>query len=407
MTSYDAVVVGGRVAGASTAMLLARAGASVLLLERMPYGSDTLSTHGLMRAGVLQLSRWGLLDQVLAAGTPPVTRTLFHYPGSSPVRISIRASQGVPALFAPRRHVLDRILVDAAVSAGVEVRHGVTVTGLLTDARGRVTGVRGLDAAHGTFTAHARTTIGADGIRSTVAAAVDAPVERSSTAAGAVLYGYFDGLPTEGYEWAYGSGAAAGLIPTNDGQTCVFVGTTPEQLKLARRGDADAAFAELFGRAAPRLTYRLEAATRAGRLRGWSGQRGHVRRSYGAGWALVGDAGYFRDPITTHGMTDALRDAELLADALLATWAGDKPEAIALSGYQAQRDALSAQLFEVSDRIAAYDWAPDEIHQLLREVSSAMSDEVGLLQSLPPRRLDPLGTDLGGFVSADTISAGR
>lgn len=407
MTTYDAVVVGGRVAGASTAMLLARAGATVLLLERSPYGSDTLSTHGLMRAGVLQLSRWGLLDQVLAAGTPPVTRTLFHYPGSRPVRISIRASQGVPALFAPRRHVLDRILVDAAASAGVEVRHGVTVTDLLTDARGRVTGVRGLDTTSGTFTAYARTTIGADGIRSTVAAAVDAPVERSSTAAGAVLYGYFDGLPTEGYEWAYGSGAAAGLIPTNDDQTCVFVGTTPDQLKLARRGDADTAFAELFGAAAPRLTHRLEAASRAGRLRGWSGQRGHVRRSYGAGWALVGDAGYFRDPITTHGMTDALRDAELLADALLATWAGDKPEAIALSGYQATRDALSSQLFEVSDRIAAYDWAPDEIHQLLREVSSAMSDEVGLLQSLPPRHLGPLGTVLGGFVSADTISAGR
>ena len=98
MTTYDAIVVGGRVAGASTAMLLARAGATVLLLERSPYGTDTLSTHGLMRAGVLQLSRWGLLDQVVAAGTPPVTRTLFHYPGSSPVRISIRASQGVPAL---------------------------------------------------------------------------------------------------------------------------------------------------------------------------------------------------------------------------------------------------------------------------------------------------------------------
>ena len=198
MTTYDAVVVGARVAGASTAMLLARAGARVLLLERSPYGSDTLSTHGLMRAGVLQLSRWGLLDQVAAAGTPPVTRTLFHYPGTSPVRISIRASHGVPALYAPRRHVLDRILVDAAAAAGVEVRHGVSVTDLLTDPGGRVTGVRGVDAANGTFTAYAKTTIGADGIRSTVAASVGAPVERASAAGGAVLYGYFDGLPTEG-----------------------------------------------------------------------------------------------------------------------------------------------------------------------------------------------------------------
>ena len=78
-TAYDVVVVGGRVAGASTAMLLARAGARVALVDRAAYGSDTLSTHGLMRAGVLQLSRWGLLDDVVAAGTPPIRRTLFHY----------------------------------------------------------------------------------------------------------------------------------------------------------------------------------------------------------------------------------------------------------------------------------------------------------------------------------------
>jgi flavin-dependent dehydrogenase len=406
MSTYDAVVVGARVAGASTALLLARAGARVLLLERTPYGSDTLSTHGLMLAGVLQLSRWGLLEQVAAAGTPPVTRTLFHYPGSAPVRISIRASQGVPALYAPRRHVLDRILVDAAMEAGAEVRHGVTVTELLTDPAGRVIGVRAADSTNGTFTAYARTTIGADGIRSTVATAVDAPVERRSKARGAVLYGYFDGFPTEGYEWAYGAATAAGLIPTNDGQTCVFVGTSPERLRLARRSGPDAAFAELFASAAPRLRARLRTATRVGRLRGWSGQHGHVRRSHGAGWALVGDAGYFRDPITTHGMTDALRDAELLADALLASWAG-QPEAIALAGYQARRDALSSQLFEVSDRIAGYDWEPSEIQQLLREVSSAMSDEVSLLQTLAPRPARPAATDSGALVLADMSGAGR
>ena len=144
-----------------------------------------------------------------------------------------------------------------------------------------------------------------------------------------------------------------------------------------------------------------------GRLRGWSGQRGHVRRSHGPGWALVGDAGYFRDPITTHGMTDALRDAELLADGLLATWAGEQSEAVALSGYQAKRDRLSSQLFEVSDRIAGYGWDSAEIQQLLREVSSAMSDEVGLLQSLPPRLARPVATGLGELVSADMPGTGR
>lgn len=407
MTTYDAIVVGGRVAGASTAMLLARAGARVLLLERSAYGSDTLSTHGLMRAGVLQLSRWGLLDQVVAAGTPPVTRTVFHYPRSSPVRISIRTSQDVPALFAPRRQVLDRILVDAAADAGVEVRHGVFVTEVLTDARGRVIGVRGIDYARGGFTAYAHTTIGADGIRSTVAAAVGAPVEQATQAGAAVLYGYFEGLRTEGYEWAYGTAASAGLIPTNDDLTCVFVGTTPARLRFARRNGADEAFAELFGRAAPRLTDRLASATRVGRLRGWSGQVGHLRRSHGPGWALVGDAGYFRDPITSHGMTDALRDAELLTDALLASWSGDQPEAIALAGYQTRRDVLSKQLFEVSGRIAGYEWGADEIQQLMREVSSAMSDEIELLQSRPARPVRPVGPVMQGLVLADTPHAVR
>ena len=129
--AYDAVVVGGRVAGASTAMLLARAGARVALVERSAYGTDVLSTHGLMRAGVLQLTRWGLLDRVVAAGTPPIRVTSFHHGTDEPVHISIRPSGGVEALYAPRRQVLDRILVDAAAEAGADVRHGTRVTDVI------------------------------------------------------------------------------------------------------------------------------------------------------------------------------------------------------------------------------------------------------------------------------------
>ena len=140
-TAYDVVVVGGRVAGASTAMLLARAGARVALVDRTAYGSDTLSTHGLMRSGVLQLFRWGLLDDVVAAGTPPIRRTLFRYADGESALVSIRPSAGVDALYAPRRYLLDRILVDAAAKAGVDVRHLTTVTGLLRS-YGRLSRVR-------------------------------------------------------------------------------------------------------------------------------------------------------------------------------------------------------------------------------------------------------------------------
>jgi 2-polyprenyl-6-methoxyphenol hydroxylase-like FAD-dependent oxidoreductase len=381
---HDVVVVGGRVAGASTAMLLARAGLRVLLLDRSRYGSDTLSTHALMRAGVLQLSRWGLLEEVVAAGTPPVHRTLFHYADDDTVQVSIRPGPGVPALFAPRRHILDTVLVDAAARAGVDVRHRVHVTGVSKDETGRVTGVHGTDAGGHPFQEEARLTVGADGIRSVVAQATGAPCERLGAVGGAVLYAYVADLPTAGYEWAYGPGVAAGLIPTNDGLTCVFAGTTPDRLAQARRSGSEDALASLFAAAAPAHRWRLDSATRVGRVHGWAGAPGCLRRCTGPGWALVGDAGYFRDPITTHGMTDALRDAELLSQAVLRTLSGVASEQAALADYQRVRDTLSSRVFDVSGRIAAYDWDTAGVQRLLREVSSAMSDEVSLLQALAP-----------------------
>src|SRR4051812_23451887 len=164
--TYDVVVVGGRVAGASTALLLARAGARVALVERSPYGTDTLSTHGLMRAGVLQLSRWGVLDGVVAAGTPAIRQTVFHYADGESMHVSIRPGAGVPALYAPRRYLLDRLLVDAAVAAGAEVRHETAVTALLRDDAGRVSGVRTVDRAGRSVDLRAALTVGADGVHS-------------------------------------------------------------------------------------------------------------------------------------------------------------------------------------------------------------------------------------------------
>ena len=119
MNGYDVVVVGGRVAGASTALLLGRAGARVALIDRSRAGTDTVSTHALMRAGVLQLSRWGLLDRVVAAGTPAIRSTSFHYADGTIARVAIRPTTGVDALYAPRRYLFDQLLLDAAAEAGV------------------------------------------------------------------------------------------------------------------------------------------------------------------------------------------------------------------------------------------------------------------------------------------------
>jgi flavin-dependent dehydrogenase len=126
------------------------------------------------------------------------------------------------------------------------------------------------------------------------------------------------------------------------------------------------------------------------RLHGWAAHPGFVRRSGGPGWALVGDAGYFKDPITTHGLTDALRDAELLADEVVAALAGTVPEAVALNRYQATRDRLSHRLRDATERVATYDWGRADLDSLMRQVSSAMSDEVEHLQRLPERRIAPV-----------------
>ena len=392
-TGYDVVVVGGRVAGASTAMLLARAGARVALVDRAAYGTDTVSTHGLMRAGVLQLSRWGLLDSVVAAGTPPIRRTLFHYADGESVQISIRPSAGVDALYAPRRLVLDRILVDAAAEAGAEVRHETTVTALLGDESGRVHGVRAQDRSGRTVDLRAAITVGADGVRSTVADRAGAPFVRRGRSSSAILYRYYAEAGATGYEWAYGVGGAAGLLPTNDGLACIFVGATPARLRALRREGKEHAFAALIADAAPRLAARVASAEPAGRMHGWAGVPGFVRRSWGPGWALVGDAGYFKDPLTTHGMTDALRDAELLAGEIHEALTGVVPEAVALARYQATRDRLSSRLYQATEAVASYAWDLEEVRGLLRQVSSAMSDEVDFLQSLPDRRTS------GGAVS--------
>jgi flavin-dependent dehydrogenase len=375
MDDFDAVVVGGRVAGSASALLLARAGLRVAVVERGRPGSDTLSTHALMRGGVLLLSRWGLLGEVERGGTPPVRRTVFHYPDLEPVRVTLRPRGGVEALYAPRRFVLDRILLEAAQEAGAHVIRG-TVTQVLRHGDDRVAGVRAVGSNRRERLLRAGHTVGADGLSSVVARQVGSDVLRRGHHASAVLYRYHDELPTDGYEWFYAPATAAGLIPTNAGQTCLFVSTTPQRMRQLRRAGTELAFETLVRAADPVLASRVADAGPAGRLYGWAGLPGFLRQAHGPGWALVGDAGYFKDPITTHGMTDALRDAQLLVDAVMAAHRGDIHERVAMARYQSIRNRLSARLFDATEAVAGYDWDTPTIQRLLREVSASMSDEV-------------------------------
>jgi flavin-dependent dehydrogenase len=382
MSRYDAVVVGGRVAGSSTALLLARAGARVALVERGDVRRDTVSTHALMRAGVLQLSRWGALDRIVAAGTPPVRHTVFGSPDGERVRVSIRGTHGVEALYAPRRTLLDRVLLELAEEAGVELHRRTEVLGLDRAPDGRVTGVA-TRGPSGERHLDAGIVVGADGIRSTVAREVGARTLRRGRAAGGVLYRYVRGLDVTGYEWFYGDRAAAGLIPTNDEATWVFVSATSARLRRERAAGTDQAFVTLLDAAAPGLAAAVVAdTTDRSRMHGWRGTVGHVRQSWGPGWALVGDAGYFKDPISAHGITDALRDAELLAHAIGRATAGGVEVRRAMTAYQDTRDRLSRALWEATEEVAGYRWDAARARTLMRTMSAAMSDEVDHLARL-------------------------
>jgi len=371
---YDAIVVGARVAGAATAMLLARAGMRVLALERSAPGSDTLSTHALMRAGVTQLHRWGVLDRIVAAGTPPIRKTTFHYSAEA-VSVAIRERDGVDALYAPRRTVLDSALVAAAREAGADVVHRATVTNLLYDPTGRVLGVNLTDAEGATRRVEAGIVIGADGARSGVARAAGAETIREGRSPAAVIYGYWRGLDLDGTHWQYGPDVTSGAIPTNDDLTCVFVGMRPGRYQAQRSGGFGKLFAEVLCEVDLDLADRVARAEHVGKFYPFPGLPGFLRQSWGRGWALVGDAACFKDPLTAHGMTDALRDAELLANAVITGTDS------ALAEYQSERDAFAVEFLDLSDEVASFDWDLDRLKGLHARLSKLMNRECDFVRS--------------------------
>jgi menaquinone-9 beta-reductase len=374
-TQYDVVIVGARVAGASTALLLARAGLSVLAVDRSARGSDTTSTHALMRPGLMQLHRWGVLPSLVAAGTPPIRQTTFHY-GAEAVEVAIKPRDGVEALYSPRRTVFDRVLADAAADAGAQVVHGVVVDEVARSSSGRVSGVRLTDAAGQTRHVGAGIVIGADGAHSGIARAVGAEVLRAGRHAGTILYGHWRDLPLDGTHWYFGKDVAAGAIPTNDGQACVFAAMRGERYTTGSARSLDALFSEVIAANDAALASKVNAAAREGKLHPFPGRPGFIRQAWGPGWALVGDAECFKDPITAHGMSDALRDAELLA---LAVVAGTDE---AFSSYQKTRDAFAGEFLDLSDEIASFGWDFERIKVLHHRLSRLMGREEDLIRSL-------------------------
>ena len=366
---YDVVIVGARCAGAATAMLLARRGLRVLAIDRGHYGSDTTSTHALMRAGVLQLSRWGVLDDIKAAGTPVIRSTSFHY-GDEVVAVQIKPHKDVEGLYAPRRTVIDRLLVDAARKAGAEIVFETQLVDVVRAGSGRVCGVRLRDGREQERQVSAELVIGADGVHSTVARLVAADSYRTGRHATGVIFTYWSDTGfDDAYHWYYNTGVSAGAIPTNGGHTCIFASLPQNRFQETMRRGTDAGYRQVLRECDADLAAVVDRSKMVEKYRGFGGEVGFFRQSFGPGWALIGDAGYFKDPLTAHGITDALIDAELLAQAAVT---GTES---AFADYQSARDTLAVAHFEVTDAVASFEWDLPRVQQLHRALSEEMKKE--------------------------------
>lgn len=365
---YDVIVVGARCAGSPTAMLLARKGYRVLLVDKATFPSDTISGHVLHARGGAYLQRWGLLDQVIASNCPAITSVTLDL-GPFSLAGSVLPADGVSALYAPRRTVLDHILVQAASEAGAELREGFLAQELLVEGD-RVTGIRGHDARGKFVSEKATLVIGADGKHSMVARTVRAPIYHSRPVFCCAYYAYWSDVAVEGVEMYPREHRIIYAAPTNDGKTLVAIQWPRHEFHAVRR-DIPGHFFETLEDYTPHLASRVHQGKQEERFVGTGDLPNFFRKPYGSGWALVGDAGHFKDPILAHGISDAFHDAELLAEAVDSGLAGRRPLYEALAGYAQQRDEFALPLYELNCQMAALEPPPPDMQRLL----SALRDD--------------------------------
>ena len=398
---YDAIVVGARCAGSPVAMLLARRGARVLLVDRATFPSTIPHGHFIHRHGPRRLHRWGLLGR-LAAVSKPVTSMLTDF-GDFPLVAHDLEVDGVAWGYGPRRSALDAILVDAAAESGAEVRAGCTVDEFVFD-DGRLVGIRGHDRGGAQFEERATITVGADGRHSRLARAVGAAAYHEAPPLLGYYFSYWRGVPTEDFELYLRPAQRRAVFShrTSDDLFAIFVAFPVQELP-AMRADLEASFlAALDGMGD--LGERVRAGSREERFYGASDLPSFYRRPYGPGWALVGDAGLHKDPILALGICDALRDAEFLAEAIAAGLGGEQELAAALAGFARRRDEASAA--DYAENLMAADLAPipDQVYAL----RAAIRDDPAAIRHFflvrnrmidPPEAIGPhafhelLGTD--------------
>ena len=362
-SSFDAIVVGARCAGSPTAMLLARKGYRVLVVDRATFPSDTISTHIVHPLGVAALARWGLLERLTATGCPPIQRYTFDF---GPFTIEgAPGTQDSPVSYCPRRTVLDKLLVDAASEAGAEIREGFTVEEVVIE-DGRVCGIKGRSKNGSSVTERARVVVGADGRFSVVAEAVRPEQYNEKPQLLCGYYTYWSNLPVEGnFDTYIRPRRGLAVAPTHDGLT-LTVGGWPYAEFEANKKDVEGNFLKLFD-SVPRLAEGLHSARREAPIAG-AAVLNYFRKPFGSGWVLVGDAGYNRDFITAQGITDAFRDAERCATALDEAFTGVRPFDEAMHAYQRERDEHVMSMYEFTCQLATLEPPPPEMQRLFASI---------------------------------------
>lgn len=365
--TYDAIVVGARCAGSPTAMLLARKGYRVLLVDKATFPSNMpMSTHVVQAAGLARLRHWGLLDRVVASGCPPLAYEMDF--GPLVIEGTPKPIDGIAQAYAPRRLVLDDILVRAAVEAGVELREGFRVDEVLQD-EGRVVGIAGRARRGSVVQDRARIVIGADGMNSLVARAVKAPKFSPKPRLEGVIFSYWSGVRVDKFEVHIRPYRGAFAIPTNNGLTLVASAWAARDLPSARQG-LEENYLRTMREVSPHMHDRVLAGRREeGFVVG--SVNNYFRKPHGPGWALAGDAGYLKDPVTASGITDAFRDADLLSEAVDAGLSGRRPLEAALADFEVKRNEQSRAMYDFTCQLAALEPPPPDMQQLLSAVSKS------------------------------------
>lgn len=358
---YDAIIIGARCAGSPAAMLLARKGYKVLLLDKSSFPSDTISTHIIWPTGTSYLREWGLLDKVVATGVPKHKKVTLDF-GDITLSGEPPSFNGQDWWITPRRTVLDKILVDAAIEAGVEFRDNCSFEKLIIE-NGMVTGVSYHKKNGESGIEKARIVIGADGKNSEVARQVSAPVYNEVPSMTCWYYSYWSNFLDAEIVLASRSDCAFGIIPTNDGLTILGVVVKPGQFKEFRK-DVEGNYQRAF-QLVPEIAGKLVKARREAPIFAMADLPNFFRKPFGPGWALVGDAGYHRDPVTGQGISNAFESADLLATALDKAFSGKVDFETVLLNYQQARDEMVMPMYGLTCDFARLEPPPQEMQELI------------------------------------------